>query len=104
MGSPREEKVDGGIGDSSNINPRHLVSESVSKSHHALKRAPMGNYITVTNSAGERVYLRLKSEKTKLNQSRSLHAHSGLQLLKLPFTELLTTVEEEVQHVMIIHV
>lgn len=89
--------TDGGIESSCDVEQEHnLVSESRSQPHHILKRAPLGSYITVTSSEGDRVYLRLKSNGTESNQSGFLHTHSGLQLLKVPFSELKESVEEEV--------
>ena len=75
---------------------QNLISESSSQSCHVLKRAPLGSYITVTSSEGDRVYLRMKSKGPESNQSGSLHTQSGLQLLKVPFSELKESVEEEV--------
>lgn len=70
--------------------------ESRSQSNHVLKRAPLGSYITITGSEGDRVYLRMKSNGSESNQSGSFHTQSGLQLLKVPFSELKESVEEEV--------
>jgi hypothetical protein len=86
----------GAIDDAHDVQQEDLVSESRSQSSRALKRAPLGNYITVTSSEGDRVYLRMKSKGPESNQSGLLHIQSGLQLLKVPFSELKGSVEEEV--------
>lgn len=86
----------GAIEDASDAEQQDLVSESRSQSSHVLKRAPLGSYIPITSSEGDRVYLRMKSKGPESNQSGSFHTQSGLQLLKVPFSELKESVEEEV--------
>ena len=90
------DSTGGGIEGSHDVEQEHLVSESRSQPCRVLKRAPLGSYITVTSSEGDRVYLRLKSRGNESSQSGFLRAQSGLQLLKIPFSELKETVEEEV--------
>lgn len=87
--------------DSSDVKHRSsLVSHSRLQSHRILKRAPLGAYVTVTSSEGDRVYLRLKSEeKAKKSQRGLSHTPSGLQLLTVPFSQLRDSVEEEVHSI-----
>ena len=99
MDNPWVDEVDytdGGVEDSHDVEQDYLISETRLQSCHVLKRAPLGSYITVTSSEGDRVYLRMKSKEPESNQSGLLHAQSGLQLLKVPFSELKESVEEEV--------
>ena len=93
---PWDDDVGDGVEDSGEVKQGCLVSKSRSQSHCVLRRAPLGSYITVTSCEGDRVYLRLKSRKTESNQSGSSYTQSGLQLLKVPFSELKDSVEEEV--------
>lgn len=86
----------GVVEDAHDVEQQDLVLESRSQSGHVLKRAPLGSYITVTSSEGDRVYLRMKSKGAESNQSGLLHTQPGLQLLKVPFSELKESVEEEV--------
>lgn len=96
MDDPWVDEVDttgSGVEDLRDVERELLASESRSQSCCVLKRAPLGSYITVTSSEGDRVYLRMKSKGPESNQS---HIHSGLQLLSIPFSELKESVEEEV--------
>ena len=86
----------GDVEDSRDVEQEYLVSESRSQSCRVLKRAPLGSYITVTSSEGDRVYLRMKSKVSESNQLGFSYTKSGLQLLKVPFSELKESVEEEV--------
>ena len=58
---------------------------------YALSRAPSGPHVTVTDSNGTRVYLRMKSSQ----QPQKKNTSSRFQLLSVPISDLRETVEEE---------
>lgn len=60
---------------------------------YALSRAPPGPHMTVTNSNGTRVYLRMKSNQPRQQQKKKLF--SQFHLLPVPISDLREAVEEE---------
>ena len=59
-----------------------------------LKCVPLCSYVTVTDSHGDRVYLRLKSEREP--QATQQRLQSALQLLTVPLLDLKDNIKEEV--------
>ena len=82
----------------SQISPSGSRLRQTSSHIHVLSRAPACPHLSVTSSEGHRVYLRLRetNDPTRARKMAQAHSHSRKQLLKIPFTELKASVEEEV--------
>ncbi|CAL8354434.1 unnamed protein product [Boreogadus saida] len=81
--------------------PQRTAAAAVTASQCVLKRPPLdGEYITVTDSSGNRVYLRQKENTGRklADPRRALHLDGSLGLLSEPFAVLRVQVAERQHH------
>ncbi|CAL8285860.1 unnamed protein product, partial [Arctogadus glacialis] len=81
--------------------PAAAAAAAVTASQRVLKRPPLdGEYITVTDSSGNRVYLRQKENTGRklADPRRALHLDGSLGLLSEPFAVLRVQVAERQHH------